>query len=190
MLRASLATLLAVLVVLPSLAADSVDASDLLALLKDRGAVRVRFVEERRLELLKHPLVTEGTLAFDPPDYLLRQDLLPDTALYEVRGEVVTVRRGGAVETFSLADQPLLAAMILPFRATFAGDLAALETAYAVSVEGTVEGWLLRLDPKSAQVARLIERIEVEGVANHVSSVRIEERDGDLTLMRITDEAA
>lgn len=159
-------------------------------LMRDLASVRerqARFVEERRLEILDAPLVTEGTLSYQAPDRLIRQDLTPDPALYSLEGDRLRVVAGDQERIIALDQQPALRSTFEPFLALFAGDTEALERAFEVSYAGDEQAWHLTLVPRpgSAGYAPLAE-IDVAGAGDVVQEVILRERDGDETVMRLS----
>lgn len=170
-------------------AAEPFTPETLLRQLAAHAPLRARFVEERRMALLDEPLVIEGTLSFVPPDRLTRQDLVPQPAVYRIEGDEVVVLQGTTERHLRLADEPVLAALVLPFRATLAGDLEALQRVYALSVTGDPGQWELTMTPKDARVMAMLSGIEVAGRANVVRRITVQERDGDRTVMSLTPTA-
>ena len=75
---------------------------------------------------------------------------------------------------------------ILPFYATLRGDAAALAEAYGISATGDVRDWQLSLSPSTAQLGRLVQRIELEGGDGWIDRVLVTETGGDRTDMRLT----
>ncbi|MCB1883526.1 MAG: hypothetical protein KDG89_05940 [Geminicoccaceae bacterium] len=151
---------------------------ELLQGLRAEAPVRARFVERRDLMALDAPIVVEGTLSFTPPDRLVREDVAPEPATYTVEGDRVRVEAKGGTRTLSLAAQPLLAALVLPFRATLQGDLAAIEGAYTATVAGDATDWRLDLVPKDQALRRTIRTIGIEG-GRTIRKVTIEAVAGD-----------
>jgi hypothetical protein len=167
-------------------AAEPFTPESLLRQLAAHAPLRARFVEERRMALLDQPIVVEGTLSFVPPDRLIRQDLVPRPAIYRIEGDEVIVAQGENERHFRLADEPVLAALVLPFRATLAGDFEALQRVYRLSVSGDPERWALTMIPKEARVVAMLSGIEVTGLGNKVQRITVQERDGDRTVMSLT----
>lgn len=160
------------------------------ALMQDFANVRERqasFVEERRLGVLDAPLITEGTLSYQAPDHLVRQDLMPDPALYSLEGDRLRVVVDDQERIIALDQAPALRSLFEPFRALFAGDTAALERAFEVSYTGDREDWALTLVPRPESAgAELLAEIDIAGAGTLVQEVTLRERDGDETLMRLS----
>ncbi len=169
---------------------------DLQRLFAELGASRerhARFTERKFSALLKAPAESSGTLVFLSPDILEKRTMEPRRESVRIEGSSVTYEgaaRGSNVQkrTFSLADAPLLAALIESLRATLAGDLPTLRQHYDVawSPLQTPKSWQLTLTPRVRALRDAVSRIELRGAAGEVNAIEIVEANGDLTLMQIT----
>lgn len=166
-------------------AAESLE--DLMAGLAKVEERQARFVEERTFGVLDEKLVTEGTLSYQAPDQLIRQDLWPESAIYEIEGNVLKIVTNGEEKQVALDQEPLLAAMITPFRAIFAGDLAALNTDFEPRYAEQGDGWTITLQPKSSSPSRhFIHRVEITGEDLMIARIDVIEQGGDLSSMRLS----
>ena len=185
-MRLSLAALcsLAILFTVSEGVAGSLE--DLMESLSAVEERRASFVEERTLGILDGSLITEGTLAYEAPNRLYRQDLLPDPALYALEGDQLRILIDGQERTLALDQEPLIEAMVAPFRAVFAGDLETLERIFDLDYADGQDEWVLTMRPKPETPGyRVIESITVLGTAGRIARVETEERDGDRTVMRL-----
>jgi len=152
-------------------------------------AAQARFTEVRRSEVLRAPLELRGTLHYQRPDTLERRVLSPYQEFTRIKGDLVTIENParGQPRTHSLAALPAALALIEGLRATLAGDLAALERHYRVTLEGGREAWTLHLAPRDAAIAGALAGIRLSGSAARVISVQIEESPGDRVTMTLSD---
>jgi len=97
------------------------------------------------------------------------------------------VRRGARSYSLDLQDYPQIAPFIDSIRATLAGDLAALESTYALHFDEGAGGWTLVLVPREAKLAAVIARIRMTGSQDVISEVTVERADGDRTVMTIRE---
>ena len=171
------------------LSASSALAGSLETLLADLAEVEeryARFVEKRTLGILDETLVTEGTLAYQAPDQLIRQDLLPDSAVYAIEGNQLRIVIDDNEQVLSLDQEPMLAALVLPFRAMFAGDVAAIQAMFDPSYAEQGEEWMVTLKPKPSSPTRpFLERIEITGKDRIVLRMDVHEHGGDLSSMTL-----
>ncbi len=166
---------------------------DLTRLFAELGARRerhARFVERKFSGLLKAPIESSGTMIFRAPDILERRTIEPQRESVRIQGSVVTyegapVRGQIQKRTFTLADAPLLAALVESLRATLAGNLVELRRHYDVNKTGAGQAWGLTLIPRERALRDAVERIQLRGTGSEVNEVEIVEASGDLTLLRI-----
>jgi hypothetical protein len=57
---------------------------------------------------------------------------------------------------------------------------------FELDFSGTLEHWQLRLEPRDAQLAATLERIDMHGEGDAVREVQVQQSDGDRSVMRIT----
>lgn len=150
------------------------------ALMEDRE-VTVRFLEERRLEFLTEPIVFEGTLTFNPPDYMERLVLRPRWEKIVVEGGLLTVQanKRDLPTRLLLSDLPALDAMITTLRSLFAGDPDALQRLHEATLTADGDDWSLKLLPRAAAWREAVQTVTVEGTEHSVRSITVTEAGGD-----------
>lgn len=167
-----------------------VTAGSLETLMADLAKVeerQARFVEERQLGILDETLVTEGTLSYRAPDELIRQDLLPEPALYAIEGDKLRIIADDEERLVALDQEPILATMITPFLAIFAGDLEALSSEFEPGYAEKGTSWTVTLKPRSSSPSRhFVDRIEIIGESLEVQRIDVHEQGGDLSSMQLT----
>lgn len=147
-----------------------------------------RFREEKRLALLEAPLVVEGTLSYQAPDYLRKEVQQPEYSLLEISGDSLLIEAGKEQRTLSLDSHPLIRAFAESYRAILAGNGATLEQHFETELSGTLEDWTLHLLPRDKQARAYISAIIIRGNSSHILSSETLEASGDTTLMTITPE--
>ena len=147
-----------------------------------------RFVEERTIGILDEPLVTEGTLAYQAPDELIRQDLLPDPALYAIEGDRLRIVIDDEERVLALDQEPLLNAMVTPFLAILAGDEATLKSLFELAYTEEGDAWTVTLTPKPSTTSRpFLDRIEIRGTDVSVLRMDVFEHGGDVSRMHLKE---
>jgi hypothetical protein len=144
------------------------------------------FSEKKYLSMLKRPLESSGVLIYDAPDHLEQRTTRPRPQSVVLDRGIVTMQIGQRQRVLRLADYPQLAPLIDSIRATLAGDRAALERVFELDFSGTLEHWQLRLEPRDAQLAATLKRIDMHGEGDAVREVQVQQSDGDRSVMRIT----
>jgi Outer membrane lipoprotein carrier protein LolA-like len=171
---------------LAALAADELD--HVMSALAERKHGDVTFVERKYLAILDRPVESSGELRYDAPDRLEKRTLKPKPETLVLEHGVVTAARGRHHYQLDLQRYPQVLPFIESIRATLAGDRAALERVFQVSLAGTFEQWTLGLEPREPRLAGLVKHIRIEGARAMVHSVEIIEADGDRSELTIGDE--
>jgi len=158
----------------------------LLTLMAQRRHGEADFSETKYLSMLKQPLESSGLLIYDTPDHLEQRTSTPRPQSVVLDHGIVTLQIGQRRRVLRLADYPQLAPLIDSIRAILAGDRAALERAFELDFSGTLAHWQLRLQPRDAQLAATLKRIDMQGEGDAVREVQVQQSDGDRSVMRIT----
>ena len=160
----------------------------LLARLSRVGSFQARFREEKRLALLRSPLVNEGQVWFARPGWMLRRTERPESATVLLRDGVLTVRDPGGQHRIELAESPILRGFVETFAHVLAGDRKALERLYHLELraQDTAQGWELSLLPRDATLTRFVRQLWFRGVADRVEAMRLVEANGDETRMEFS----
>jgi hypothetical protein len=167
-------------------AADGDAALDeLMALLAQREHGVADFQQTQYLAVLKQPARSEGILRYDAPDHLEQRTLKPHAQSAVLDHGVLTLTSGAHRRSVRLEDYPQLAPLIDSVRATLAGDRGALEQRFEMHLEGDLAHWRLELHPRQADLAAVVERIQLSGERNQILQVEVQQSDGDRSLMII-----
>jgi outer membrane lipoprotein-sorting protein len=163
---------------------------DLMRQLAGVPRARARFTETKQVALLKTPLTLTGTLSYERPDRLEKHVLTPYDERIAIVGTQVTVENNtrGRMQNVSVGSNPTLHALVESLRATLAGDLAALERHFDVTLERKGEVWTIVLVPREPGTLALITRIRLGGSGNQLRRIDIEEAGGDRSEMSIQDD--
>lgn len=169
-------------------AAPTWDLAQLLQLLGQfRGGI-AQFTETKTLSMLKTPIVLAGTLTYQPPDRIEKRILTPFTERYTAEGDTLVIENPAKQlhQTLSLASYPAIWAFIESIRAPMTGNQTALLRFYQVSLAGRPQHWILVLAPKQAEMAKLVRSIVIKGNAGRIASIKVEETNGDSSVMTVT----
>jgi outer membrane lipoprotein-sorting protein len=165
------------------------DFAQLMAELARVETSRARYSEVKRVSMLKEPLLLSGTLFYARPDRMEKRQTSPFAEVIRVEGERLTVERDGRTRSISLRGAPMIDALVESLRATLAGDAAALQNLYTVSVDGAQPHWRLLLTPRDPEVAAAVRKIMIAGSGARLSRIEILEPGGDSTVMTIRDDS-
>jgi outer membrane lipoprotein carrier protein LolA len=144
------------------------------------------FVELTYSSLLKGPVQSSGELWFDASGRLEKKVLTPQPEDLQLDGDQLLLSRGGRRRTASLQQFPQFAPLFDGLRQTLAGDRAALERSFDLTLDEQSGGWTLTLKPLQPQLAHWIALIRISGQDGTVREVLTQRRNGDHSIMKLT----
>jgi Outer membrane lipoprotein carrier protein LolA-like len=144
------------------------------------------YIELTYSSLLKGPVQSSGELWFDASGRLEKKVLTPQPEDLLLDGDELQIIRGGRQRTASLQQFPQFAPLFDGLRQTLAGDRAALERSFDLSLDEQPGGWTLTLKPLQPQLAHWIALIRISGQDGTVREVLTQRRNGDHSIMKLT----
>lgn len=160
--------------------------AQLFATLAKNQPGRATFQEKRFVSLLDRPVESSGELSFTPPDTMEKRTLAPRREVVRVDRERVSLEREGRKVSLGLRENPAVAVLVESIRATLAGDLDAVVKTYSAALEGTPAKWRLTLRPLDPAAAQIVQRVDISGAESRVTTVEIQQADGDRSVMTVT----
>ena len=170
--------------------AADLDIDQLMRGLAQTRASHARFVETKSIAMLDQPVESSGELFYSAPNRLEKRTLKPRRETMLVDGSALLIERGRKKHRLQLQDYPELGAFIDSIRGTLAGDRAALERNYKLSLDGSAARWTLQLLPTNKKMQAVVRHIRITGAREEVSSVEVTQTDGDSSLMLIENLTA
>lgn len=145
-------------------------------------ALECEFREEKHIALLSAPIVTEGTIHYVRPGRMARRATSPSTQVLLIDGSSLRMWDGHHEETIDLASQPVVRSFVDSILSLLAGDRAALERNYTLSLAPSGETLVLTLTPRTAPLDRFLRSIRFTMTADY-DLVRMDmlEVSGDTT---------
>lgn len=181
---------LACLLISPLIHAEEWDIDQLMHGLAQTRTGHASFVEKKSIAILDKPVESSGELFYTAPDRLEKRTLKPRPESMVLEQGTLTIEQKGKRHVLPLQNYPEIAAFIESIRGTLAGDRAALERAYRLSLEGGEQGWTLELLPLADRMKKVVERIRIAGERHELRTIEIRQADGDSSLMTITQMSA
>ena len=167
-------------------AVTSADSPLLAAVSQRLGAETVvdqRFVQDKRLRILKRPLRTEGLMLYRAGLGVCWHTERP-VASTLVLGEDELRQLSDDNELVLKAEQqPALFGFSRLFFAALAGQVEGLGDQFELRVAGSEDHWQLGLLPRAEALSRFIGRMELRG-GRSVEQVLMTDREGDITEIR------
>ena len=164
-------------------AADTLD--QLMRLLAQRQHRQAEFTEVRSLSVLSAPLRTSGVLIYDAPDHLEQRILMPRAETVILDHGELTMQRGKHTRSVPLAEQPQIAPLVDSMRALLAGERSTLEQRFTLHLSGSIEHWMLRLDPREPTLRSSVREIDMRGEGDEIREIQLEAHNGDRSDMQI-----
>lgn len=165
------------------------DLPELMAHLSSLSHPSRQFIEKRYSSLLSQDISTQGTLHYDK-NRLTKTITKPFFRRFTIEGNELLIESedGLAGQYIQLNEHPPLLAFVNLFHATLNGDLSTLQQNYLIDLHEDAMQWKLTLRPRAANVAVHLRQIIIEGNKLGMKTVRIDEQNGDNSLL-ILDEA-
>lgn len=163
------------------------DEAELMRLLSQVREARETFTEHKYFSLLSAPLVLRGRVHYMAPDYVKKEYDDPGSESYELRADRLTIESSdGRRRDMSIDEHPVLRALVESYRATLAGDGATLRRYFHLDFSGQRDAWVLRLTPRSAELAEYLSAVVMSGQESTVYRVETLEASGDRSVMTLT----
>jgi hypothetical protein len=146
----------------------------------------VPFHEVRESPWLAAPVESRGTL-HARPDRLEKHVVTPRRETWLILSDRIEWigPDGAGSKQILFSGAPAVAVLADALRRVVAGELAALEQNFRVEVHGDARRWTARLLPRSAQIARSLDRLELHGAGALLQVIVIAEPQGDRTTTRL-----
>lgn len=155
----------------------------LLARFQRVEALSAHFREEKRMAMLKAPLVSEGDLYYQKPRLLARHTRVPAPSSLLLSGGSLSFGRGEDVQSVSLQSQPAVAVLVDAFVGVLSGDRKALEQSATLSLTmGQGDSFHIVITPSKAPLSQLVRTIELDGAGSSLTRMRLVDVSGDETL--------
>jgi hypothetical protein len=166
--------------------------NELMRALSEVKTVKARFVERKYVAVLTAPLESSGTLEYAAPGRLTKNILKPASESLTLENDQLTIDggKGSQRRVLNLRDYPALWALVDCVRSTLAGDLAALNRFYQVTLEGGANQWRLVLKPSAPSIQMYLNEVRISGSADWISVIEILQADGDRSLMQVFKEGS
>jgi len=151
------------------------------------NAVASEFRQERRLAMLKEPVVSTGRFYYEKPDKLRWEFLSPDQSGFLVNGKLAKQWKGkdNPPEALDLQQNLFIRAIFDQILAWTKADFAWVEQRYTVAVVKE-DPIALKLVPRSSKEKKYIDHllISFEADTQYPNAVDIVEKGGDSTHLR------
>lgn len=152
--------------------------------------LRADFRQEKTLQVLSRPLVSQGKLVFAAGEGVLWHVLAPYEVFVLLKpDEVVEWSTEGEKRRLDTGSNPVFRALTDVIMATLSGDSQSLQRHFDLSPIPSETGWRLSLRPKSKDLGAVVADIQVFG-DRFVEGVQVTEAKGDTTAIQFSGFSA
>ena len=157
----------------------------------DVKTVKTRFVQEKKMALFNHPLVTRGSIWVEPPEHLLWRVESPMRYALALDGSRVRQWDGetGKTTSLSMEGNPVFAAVTEQLNAWFGGRYGLLAHDYDVEQQVAAPATFVFVPKPTAPSAKMLKSVTVvfREDARYIASIRIDDLSGDVTTLTFAD---
>ena len=157
----------------------------------DVKTVKTRFVQEKKMALFNHPLVTRGSIWVEPPAHLLWRVESPMRYALALDGSRVRQWDGetGKTSSMSMDGNPVFAAVTEQLNAWFGGRYGLLAQDYDVERQIAAPATFVFVPNATAPSAKMLKSVTVvfREDARYIASIRIDDLSGDVTTLTFAD---
>ena len=157
----------------------------------DVRTVKTDFVQEKKMALFNHPLVTRGSIWVEPPHRLLWRVESPMRYALALDGARIRQWDGetGKTTSLSMEGNPVFAAVTEQLNAWFGGRYGLLAHDYDVEQQVAAPATFVFVPKPTAPSAKMLKSVTVvfREDARYIASIRIDDRGGDVTTLTFTD---
>ncbi|MHB1565196.1 MAG: LolA-related protein [Acidiferrobacter sp.] len=144
----------------------------------------VQFRQTNHISSLRAPVRLAGRLRYAPPATLVMQETTPRAVTYRIVGARLFI--GDRRRSVPLAQFPQLLAMVASFIGLLSGNGALLTHDYHLQLHGTPRAWQLRLQPRLADLARVVTMVTVRGHDGVLTTVTTRAANGNYSVIHLT----
>jgi len=143
--------------------------------------VRSLFKQEKKLKVLKRPLLSRGHFLFSVEDGLYWQIDQPLYSALVVTDDAIYEKRDGqSIVVADARSQPIVGDFTALFKYLFSGKMALLGHNFELDFQGDEKSWTLALTPKSSNIGKVFRGISISGGEN-IDAISLREVNGDVT---------
>lgn len=150
--------------------------------LREAECLRADFSEEKKIKVLKKPLLSAGALVFSGESGLYRALKQPFVQELLVTPQGIVQRDStGRIETVEVDRQPLAKGFIDAFLLVFSGEDKALAEQFEIFFDGDAQAWSMGFVPRKKPLSKFIASLVVHGKKNVIETLVVVEVNGDRT---------
>ena len=157
----------------------------------DVKTVKTRFVQEKKMALFNHPLITRGSIWVEPPAHLLWRVDSPMRYALAIDGQRARQWDGetGKTMSMSLDGNPVFSAVTEQLNAWFGGRYGMLAQDYDIAQQSVSPAAFVFVPKPSAPSAKMLKSVTVvfREDARYIASIQIDDCSGDVTTLKFEE---
>lgn len=157
----------------------------------DVKTVKTRFVQEKKMALFNHPLITRGRIWVEPPAHLLWRIDSPMRYALAIDGQRARQwdEETGKTISMSLDGNPVFSAVTEQLNAWFGGRYGMLALDYDIAQQSISPAAFVFVPKPAAPSAKMLKAVTVvfREDARYIASIQIDDCGGDVTTLRFED---
>jgi hypothetical protein len=173
------------LLVASSWAASAMTLPELQRLLRRDAQAPVAFEEVRESPWLSSPVTTRGKLQSTPQALEKRVESPRRETWRLLEDRMEWTGPDGARKVVPFSQAPALQALAGVTRRATSGSFSELERDFLITLRGDEKVWSVHLQPRTAQMSRLLESVELQGTGERLQVIIVNERRGERTTTRL-----
>lgn len=150
---------------------------------------RVDFTEERHSILLKEPILLTGYLEYIKAGQLRKVVETPFSESFLITERYIEIEQGGRTRRLSMSKAKPIRAIFESIEAILSGQSDKLSAMFRYELSGSEDSWSLKLLPLSRRVSAHLTSMLVTGNEQRTTSIRIDMKNGEWSLMSIQSPA-
>ena len=157
----------------------------------DVKTVKTRFVQEKKMALFNHPLITRGSIWVEPPAHLLWRVDSPMRYALAIDGQRARQWDGetGRTTSMSLDGNPVFSAVTEQLNAWFGGRYGMLAQDYDIAQQSVSPAAFVFVPKPSAPSAKMLKSVTVvfREDERYIASIQIDDCGGDVTTLKFEE---
>lgn len=151
-----------------------------------KPVMRGSFVQQKKITILKKPLISSGMFLASQKQGLYWFQKSPFLSKTIVTHDFLAQRvKQGEVNRYTFEEQPILVSVSRIFLAIWKGDMSVLNKEFDSTINISGGKWNMVLVPANEMVKKVIAKIVVQGAA-YIEQVELHESNGNSTDISIT----
>jgi hypothetical protein len=162
------------------------DIEGLCRLMAQQDRVEVLYLEEKHLTLLDEAVKSSGKLLYIAPNQLEKRVELPLSQIMRFNRQQLSMTEGDKSYLIDASTMPEVSRYLESILNLLSGKKDVLIADFELELTGTEESWHLVMLPKNEQLKAIMRRAEIQGSAHRVQIIRLDQADGDWSIMQLS----